>query len=128
MNRRRFVRATATVGGAALTGLGAADAAQGPAEAPASDRASWVARVDRVFTPVLGALAAGRLRQTMPVESSGTGRADVTHLEAVGRTLMGLAPWLDLPASGDAAEEVEPKPTRSSKTRQRPLLDLSPSA
>ena len=102
MNRRRFVRATATVGGAALTGLGAADAAQGPAEAPASDRASWVARVDRVFTPVLGALAAGRLRQTMPVESSGTGRADVTHLEAVGRTLMGLAPWLDLPASGDA--------------------------
>jgi len=40
----------------------------------------------------------------MPVETvpGATGRDAVTHLEAVGRTLMGLAPWLALPAPSDA--------------------------
>jgi hypothetical protein len=39
----------------------------------------------------------------MPVETvpGATGREAVTHLEAVGRTLMGLAPWLALPAASD---------------------------
>lgn len=104
MNRRHFVSSAAR--------LGAASAAQGltPALAhgqpvgrmPNTDRAAWVGRAITIFGPVLRALAAGRLRATMPVESSGTGRAEVTHLEAVGRTLMGLAPWLDLPATPDA--------------------------
>jgi hypothetical protein len=101
MNRRRFVRAAA--GGAALSAVPSATAAQPPSHAAdQTSRAAWLARSQRVFGPVLSALAAGRLRATMPVESSGTGRAEVTHLEAVGRTLMGLAPWLGLPATGDA--------------------------
>jgi hypothetical protein len=34
----------------------------------------------------------------MPVEqAAGAGRASVTHLEAIGRLLAGLAPWLELP-------------------------------
>jgi hypothetical protein len=32
----------------------------------------------------------------MPVESSGEGRAQFTHLEAFGRLLSGMAPWLEL--------------------------------
>ena len=40
----------------------------------------------------------------MPVEeASGAGRASVTHLEALGRLLAGIAPWLELP--GDASDE-----------------------
>jgi len=102
MNRRHFVRAAAGVGTAALTGLAPATATQpGPAATTAPDRAEWIARVERVCGPVVRALAVGRLRATMPIESSGTGRAEVTHLEAVGRTLMGLAPWLALPPSTD---------------------------
>jgi hypothetical protein len=102
MNRRRFVRVAAGVGGAAaLSPIGAAG--QPAPAAGVSDRRAWLAQVDRVFGPVVRALAAGRLRATMPVESSGTGRAEVTHLEAVGRTLMGLAPWLE-GSGGDAAE------------------------
>jgi len=103
MNRRHFVRAAAGVGTAALTGLAPATATQpGTAATTAPDRAEWIARVERVCGPVVRALAVGRLRATMPIESSGTGRAEVTHLEAVGRTLMGLAPWLALPPSTDA--------------------------
>jgi hypothetical protein len=104
MNRRTFVRAATGAGSAALTALGPATAAQTPvAPAPASDRAAWLARVDRTFVPVIRALAAGRLRATMPVETvpGASGRDAVTHLEAVGRSLMGLAPWLALPPSSD---------------------------
>ncbi|HTV01501.1 MAG TPA: DUF2264 domain-containing protein [Luteitalea sp.] len=103
MNRRRFARVAAGLGGAAA--LGAPDARGQGANAPrpAADRATWLARMGRVFGPVVRALAQGRLRATMPVESSGTGRAEVTHLEAVGRTLMGIAPWL-AGSGGDAAE------------------------
>ena len=103
MNRRHFVSSAATLGtAAAVQSLSPASAQSPAAAAPLADRAAWVRRAVTVFGPVLRALAAGRLRATMPVESSGTGRAEVTHLEAVGRTLMGLAPWLDLPASSDA--------------------------
>ncbi len=108
MNRRHFIRATAGAGSAAMAGQaqGQASQARDDASTPSADRAIWIARVDTVFGPVIRALAEGRLRADMPVESSGTGRADVTHLEAVGRTLMGLAPWLQLPASNDPEGQV----------------------
>jgi hypothetical protein len=78
------------------------------AQTPADDlgdgtlvRAQWVARVVKLATPVLSHLAAGTLRQEMPVEG-GPDRRAVTHLEAVGRTLAGLAPWLELPVDTTA--------------------------
>lgn len=49
--------------------------------------------------PVLSALAKRELRATMPVETNPPSRADrrqYTHLEALGRTLTGIAPWLEL--------------------------------
>lgn len=59
-----------------------------------ADRGYWVEVASRVAGPVLRAAAAGRLRRDMPVASSGRDREKFTHLEAVGRTLAGLAPWL----------------------------------
>src|SRR5256886_16198874 len=53
-------------------------------------------------------LAEGRLRQRMPVDIAPAGnpeRLDYTHLEAVGRLLTGIAPWLEL--GGDASPEGE---------------------
>ena len=54
----------------------------------------------RIATPVYEALAEERLREDMPVEvndGSQTGkRADVSHLEALGRSFNGIAPWLNL--------------------------------
>ena len=63
------------------------------------DREFWVESLDRVARPVLENLAAGSLRQNMPVESSSkdlASRAEVTHLEALGRVMVGIAPWLEL--------------------------------
>lgn len=66
----------------------------------AQDRAVWVELMWKIAYPVIHNLAENTLRQNMPIESpSGNpkGYDEVTHLEAVGRTLAGVAPWLSLP-------------------------------
>lgn len=108
MDRRQFVQSAAALGGAAALPAPTTVVAQTGASAPASgaaDRRAWLDRVDRVFGPVVRALAAGRLRATMPVETvpGAVNRAAVTHLEAVGRTVMGIAPWLES-EGGDTTE------------------------
>jgi len=67
--------------------------------APADDRAYCVSLLTKIARPVLTALSKGTLKKSMPVEASpktADGRRQVTHLEALGRTLAGLAPWLEL--------------------------------
>jgi len=79
------------------------------------DRAYWLKTILAVADPVLSALAQNRLKATMPVESAAgqeVGRRAVSHLEALGRTMAGLAPWLEL-NTPDGAE---------SQLRQRYLL------
>ncbi len=72
-------------------------------------RAGWVNLLDRVARPVLSAAAEGRLQEWMPVEAA-PGHEDerrkVTYLEAVGRTLAGMAPWLEHGPSDGAEGEV----------------------
>jgi len=76
-----------------------------PSAAPSDDRAYWRRTLARVARPVLESLAGNRLRATMPVECP-TGKVEerraVTHLEAVGRTVAGIAPWLETEARSDA--------------------------
>jgi hypothetical protein len=67
--------------------------------APRDDRAYCVTGLTKIARPVLTALSKGELKKSMPVESAAgavEGRKKVTHLEALGRTLAGLAPWLEL--------------------------------
>lgn len=62
----------------------------------AQDRAVWVETLVRLSEPVLTNLANGTLKQNMPYESLAGNRRRFSHLEAVGRTLCGIAPWLEL--------------------------------
>ncbi len=86
----------------------AAGAALGPtrlvAGEPApglSDREYWVSVARRLADPVLTNLANGTLKARMPVEeAAGANRAGVTHLEALGRLVAGIAPWLELGDDG----------------------------
>jgi hypothetical protein len=59
------------------------------------DRDYWVEMLVRITSPVLEALHDRQLRARLPVESLGQGREAYTGLEAFGRTLAGLAPWLE---------------------------------
>jgi hypothetical protein len=65
----------------------------------AAVRREWAARLTRIAEPVLSHLASGTLKRNMPVEGA-PDRRSVTHLEALGRTLAGLAPWIELPPDG----------------------------
>jgi hypothetical protein len=70
-----------------------------------NDRAYWVATLDKIARPVLEHLAAGTLKAAMPVEQKpNAGREAFSHLEAFGRTLCGIAPWLGVNGlTGDEA-------------------------
>lgn len=87
--------------------LGAKRQAEGDGKA---DRAFWIEMVERVSEPVLRAMHDRRLRAEMPVEAVAGqegARAVGTHLEAFGRLLAGLAPWLELEATpGEDARET----------------------
>jgi len=62
-------------------------------------RAYYVEVLTRIADPVLNALSQNKLKATMPVEKAADaygGREQVTYLEAFGRLISGMAPWLEL--------------------------------
>lgn len=66
----------------------------------AQDREQWVKWLWKISYPVIHNLAEGTLHQNMPIETvngNPAGYDEIAHLEAVGRTLAGVAPWLALP-------------------------------
>lgn len=76
-------------------------------EAPQQqDRAYWCSLLYQMAEPVLRNMAEGKLQATMQTEVSPTwdGRnAKVIYMEAFGRLMAGVAPWLSLP--DDETEE-----------------------
>ena len=64
-------------------------------------RTYWIDTLCRIANPVLDALAARRLKVAMPVKGHPS-REAYMHLEALGRLLAGMAPWLE---SGESAGE-----------------------
>jgi hypothetical protein len=108
--RRTFLK-SALLASAPLVAGTSAGAAQSITEPRAGieDRKLWLAIVERVSHPVLEAISRQQLRATMPIEcvkSEEAARAQCTHLEAVGRLLCGLAPWLEGTPGNDPAEEA----------------------
>lgn len=84
-----------------------------------SDREVWVEQLYQMAAPVLSAMAEGRLQEEMSLEK-GTlelsptwdGRdKKVSYMEAFGRLMAGLAPWLSLP-DDDSAEGAMRKQLR----------------
>lgn len=61
-----------------------------------SDRQAWVETLCRIADPVLTNLSSNTLREKMPYQSLASDRKKYSYLEAVGRTLCGIAPWLEL--------------------------------
>src|SRR5215208_5458456 len=92
-NRRQFLVSASFAGPAA--------AAQASDASTAPDRVVWLRMVDKVARPVLTAFAKRQLKATMPVEGKTADRPEYTHLEALGRTLTGIAPWLELRHAAD---------------------------
>ena len=114
MKRRDFFRTT-TVGGM-LGALRTTSPAPAAASKAPNDRERWLAILSRVADPVLTHLASGTLKTSMPVEEAdGAGRRPVTHLEAFGRLVAGIAPWIEL--STDATAEGKRRAEYADKVR-----------
>ncbi|GIP43289.1 hypothetical protein J45TS6_17480 [Paenibacillus sp. J45TS6] len=67
-------------------------------------RKLWLESMLRIADPVLEALSNRKLKELMPVDSPLVGRETYAHLEALGRLLAGIAPWLERKQDGE--EEV----------------------
>lgn len=75
---------------------------------PVETRRYWVEQAERIGRPVLEGLAGRVLRERMPVEQRpGAKREAFAHLEAFGRLLCGLAPWLALPGLTGREREIQ---------------------
>jgi hypothetical protein len=96
----------------------------------------WGAYGTKLAEPVLRNLANGTLRARMPVEQAANAdRRAVTHLEAFGRLLAGIAPWIESGAAPVSPQlvlqgldrAVDPKsPDFMNFTRERqPLVDAA---
>lgn len=74
------------------------------------DRKFWLAQMDRIARPILSNLAEDKLKERMPVVLSNKidnreTRIRPAYLEAFGRTLSGIGPWLNV--EGGSKEEIE---------------------
>ena len=70
-------------------------------------RRYWIDTMLAIAEPVIAALAEGRLKCDMPVEAPPElDRTHCTYLEALGRTIDGVAPWLAC-EGGDERERAE---------------------
>ena len=99
MDRREFFK---TAGAGSVAAIAAGPSAT-PAVRQSGDRAIWIGLLRRIADPVLTNLANGTLKSRMPVEQpAGGSRQTVTHLEAIGRLIAGLAPWIELAGDGTA--------------------------
>ena len=100
MTHRRDFLARLALGGVALPSLSLTTLAHARATAR-DDRDYWVDVLTRIADPVLTSLAEHRLRERMPDAVAATAtpeRRRYAALEAFGRLLTGIAPWLELGA------------------------------
>ena len=69
-------------------------------EETGADREYWVQTLVKIAHPVISNLSRDRLKKNIPVGRSSSAKASsrefVTHMESVGRTIAGMAPWLEL--------------------------------
>ena len=80
----------------------AQSAVSNPSQEGERDRAYWLSVLRRIADPVLDALSRSQLKSRMSVETLPglEERRAVTHLEAFGRLMAGMAPWLELGPDG----------------------------
>jgi hypothetical protein len=64
------------------------------------DRIYWVRLLDKIAAPILSNMSKGELRKNMPMDYSpawDSRNKEVAYMEAIGRLIVGLAPFVSLP-------------------------------
>jgi hypothetical protein len=130
MDRRFFIKAIPMAGVAGTIGTDKGLLKAMAAEKPApDDRAYNVDLLIRICRPVISRLSEGKLTASMPTEVApdyAKPVTKVTYLEAFGRTLAGLAPWLELGA--DNTMEGSKRIDMLTMTRKAIAMAVDPSS
>ena len=110
MNRRNAFKYLSLIGLAPLANkLSAATVINNP---EVVDRKYWLNVLTRIADPLLESLSKGELKKNMPVECKPGREADrrkVTYLEAFGRLMAGMSPWLELGVDETAEGQLRRK-------------------
>jgi len=107
MQRRKFIQWSSLVSSLSFFSAKAETQA-----IPQNDRAYWVNLLDKIAAPILKNMSKGELRKNMIIAYSPTWdhrASDVAYMEAFGRLLIGIGPFLALPddvSSATAREET----------------------
>ncbi|MGE8241831.1 MAG: DUF2264 domain-containing protein, partial [Sphingobacterium sp.] len=124
MKRRNWIQAvTLTTAGALMNSplLGRSQPIGSAAEPSTDDRAYWVSILTKMASPILDRISKERFRAEMPIVKSETYDyidPSVGYLEAFGRLLAGMAPWLNLPDDKTAEGKLR------TKFKQQALLGI----
>ena len=108
MDRRNAFKYLSLLGLAPLAGKVSASVSQKSVDVKPT-REYWIDVITRIANPLLESLSKGELRKNMPVESKPGKEADrrnVTYLEAFGRLMAGMAPWLELGVDDTAEGQI----------------------
>jgi hypothetical protein len=112
-SRREFFKSVTALGVAGLTGVLPGDSpaeTATPSRQPPDDRSYWLSVATKIAAPVFENLARRELKKNMPVEAANpSDRSRYTHLEAFGRTLAGIAPWLAAPKLSETESNQQHK-------------------
>jgi hypothetical protein len=73
------------------------------------ERAYFVASLIRIADPVLNALSRNELSKQIPIEAKASSRKPFASLEAFGRLIAGMAPWLELGPDNTAEGKLRKK-------------------
>lgn len=95
----------------------------------ADSREYWVSVLTKIANPVLNSLSNETLRKDMPVEcrpGNSESRKEVTHLEAFGRLMAGISPWLEL--GEDSTSEGQMRKKYIELTRKCLSVSVNPTS
>ncbi len=113
MRRRNFLHLSSLLGLAGLWPASKTKAAENIfTDKFSSDRAYWVQLLQKISAPVLDNMSKGELRKNMAIEVSPSwdGRPkDVAYMEAFGRLIAGIAPFVALPEEDTAEGKIRRK-------------------
>lgn len=65
-------------------------------ERDCNDRKFWINIISKIAEPILFNISEGTLKKNMVIESVNEEKIKFAYLEAVGRLICGIAPWLEL--------------------------------
>jgi hypothetical protein len=112
MQRRNFLKWSSLLSFAGITPareILANDKKDFTASSKQNDREYWVSLLDKIATPVLSNMSKGELRKNMPVVYSpiwDNRNKEVAYMEAFGRLIAGIAPFLALPNDSTAESKT----------------------